>query len=178
MPAKTINLIPQSDFDQTPIGKILRWALTYGRYIIISTEIIVLLAFISRFSLDRKITDLNDEIEQKSAIIKANQGFERQFRNLQKRTNEIGTVLSNQQDIVGILNHFAQITPPGITFKNFSLSNGSITINALAQSENDMAVWIKELKTSPKLSDVSIGTISKSLVGGGEIDFTVNAKVR
>ena len=89
MPAKTINLLIHTDFDKTFLGKFLRWSLTYGRYIIICTEIIVLLAFIYRFSLDRKITDLNDEIEQKSAIIAANSNFEEQFRNLQFRTEQI-----------------------------------------------------------------------------------------
>ncbi|HCS79450.1 TPA: hypothetical protein DIV55_06990, partial [Patescibacteria group bacterium] len=68
-PAKPINLLTRKDFDASLVGRILRWSLIYGRYIIVSTEIIVLLAFIYRFSLDRQITDLNEEIEQKSAIV-------------------------------------------------------------------------------------------------------------
>ena len=75
MPAKqpTINLIGEEEMAHTPVGRIVAWAVTYGRYIMIGTEIIVLLAFISRFSLDRKLTDLNDEVSQKQAIIDANQ---------------------------------------------------------------------------------------------------------
>src|SRR3989344_3425468 len=67
-----INLIGEGDFSRTPIGRIVTWATTYGRYIMILTEIIVLLAFISRFSLDRKLTDLKEEITQKQAIIETN----------------------------------------------------------------------------------------------------------
>ena len=44
MPAKAINLLPERTFEKTIVGRILRWSLTYGRYIIISTEIIVLAA--------------------------------------------------------------------------------------------------------------------------------------
>ena len=67
MPAKPIeiNLLGQEDLKHTPQGRILNWALTYGRDIMIGTEIVVLLAFISRFSLDRKLTDLKEEISQK-----------------------------------------------------------------------------------------------------------------
>ena len=66
MPAKTVdvNLLEKDDFSESPIGRIVTWAITYGRYIMILTEIVVLLAFISRFSLDRKLTDLNEAIGQ------------------------------------------------------------------------------------------------------------------
>ena len=60
-----INLLGSQDLEHTPWGRIVAWATTYGRYIMITTEIIVLLAFISRFSLDRKNTDLTEEVTQK-----------------------------------------------------------------------------------------------------------------
>ena len=103
-PAKPINLLTRKDFDASVVGRILRWSLIYGRYIIVSTEIIVLLAFIYRFSLDRQITDLNEEIEQKSAIVIANQAFEKSFRNLQSRVDQIAGLFTDQ-DIVPQIVH-------------------------------------------------------------------------
>ena len=77
MPAnQNINLLGDSEMDHTPVGRIVNWAVTYGRYIMIGTEIVVLLAFISRFSLDRKLTDLKEEVGQKQEIIEANLPFE------------------------------------------------------------------------------------------------------
>ena len=78
MPADSIriNLLGQQDLEHTPWGRIVSWATTYGRYIMITTEIMVLLAFISRFSLDRKNTDLTEEVTQKQAILEANTSFE------------------------------------------------------------------------------------------------------
>ena len=70
-PNSNINLLKNSS-DQSPLDRITDWALTYGRYIMIGTEIVVLLAFISRFSLDRKLTDLKEEIGQKQQILLAN----------------------------------------------------------------------------------------------------------
>ena len=65
MPARkiTINLLGERKVGETPVERLLLWITTYGRYIMIGTEIVVLLAFISRFSLDRKITDLREKTE-------------------------------------------------------------------------------------------------------------------
>ena len=59
----SINLMPGRE---TSFGeKFLNWSLTFGRYIIIGTEIIVLVAFFSRFKLDRDFIDLHDQVKEK-----------------------------------------------------------------------------------------------------------------
>lgn len=178
MPAKNINLIPQKEFDQTPIGRILRWSLTYGRYIIVCTEIVVLLAFIYRFSLDRQITDLNEEIDQKSAIILANREFERQFRNLQKRTEYIGGLSGNQPVVVEILRHLERITPQGVQFTAYGFTEGKLTINATASTNTHLALFLNNLKSSEMLDSVNIVGLSKKGAGTSETAFQIQATVR
>jgi hypothetical protein len=53
-----VNLLPQDPFFETVFGRFLKWALSIGRYIVIFTELIVILSFASRFTLDRMVTDL------------------------------------------------------------------------------------------------------------------------
>lgn len=178
MPAKNINLIPQKDFDQTPIGRILRWSLTYGRYIIVCTEIVVLLAFIYRFSLDRQITDLNEEIDQKSAIILANREFERQFRNLQKRTEFIGGLATNQPVVVELLRHLESITPQGVQFNSYGFSEGTLTIGATASTNTHLALFLNNLKSSEMLGSVNIVSLTKKGAGTSETSFQLEATVR
>ena len=90
MPATiSINLLGQEDLSHTPGGRMVQWAMTYGRYIMILTEIVVLGAFVSRFSLDRKLTDLKEEITQKQAIIEANSELEQNIRTLQNQLERI-----------------------------------------------------------------------------------------
>lgn len=178
MPAKNINLLTRKDFDQTLLGKFLRWSLTYGRYIIICTEIIVLLAFIYRFSLDRKITDLEEDIQQKSAIITANQGFEQQFRNLQSRVDQISELDANQSTIVIILHHLESITPTGIVYKSFQFAEGKIVVNATAQTNSSLALFLYNLKKSTLLTNINIPSLSRSNASLGEIVFSVDAKIK
>lgn len=176
MPAKTINLLTQKEFDKSPLGRLLRWSLSYGRYIIVSTEIIVLLAFIYRFSLDRKITDLNDEIEQKSAIVEANLGFENRFRNLQKRVDQIAILFTNQDLVIQVLKHLEQITPTGIRYASFSFSDNLISINGTANTNTSLSFFITNLKSSPLLTNIDITSLSKK--SSTEITFMVDAQIK
>lgn len=178
MPAKNINLLGKVDFEKTPVGKFLRWSLTYGRYIIICTEIIVLLAFTYRFTLDRRITDLNEEIAQKSAIIEANQGFETQFRNLQSRVGQVGTLVTQPNVTYELLKHLEQITPPGVLFKMIGVADQRITIDATADTNASLALFVAKLKSSPLLTSVSIGTLSKTSTGTAIASFKVDAVIR
>ena len=65
----SVNLLTQDDFSSSPIGKVFLWALSVGRYIVVITELIVILSFLSRFKLDRDLTDVNEAIEKQKAII-------------------------------------------------------------------------------------------------------------
>ena len=105
MPAEIlINLIGQEDLSHTPQGRIVQWAMTYGRYIMILTEIVVLGAFISRFTLDRKLTDLKEEIAQKQAIIEANAELETQIRTAQTQIDQVKKLIDGQAQPKDTLN--------------------------------------------------------------------------
>lgn len=178
MPAKSINLLTQKDLDLTPVGRFLRWSLTYGRYIIVCTEIVVLLAFIWRFGLDRQITDLNEEIEQKQAIIQANQEFEMAFRNLQNRTEQVGSLFENQDLSVQVLKHLERITPLGVHFSAFSMNDRKVSITATATSNSNLSLFLSNLKSSEFLTDINITSLTKKTTGISETSFQIEAAVK
>lgn len=74
---KAINLLPQEAFAKTTLGRTLTWLLSTFRIIVISVEMVVVVAFLSRFWLDARITDLNDELKQKQAVITSLATFEK-----------------------------------------------------------------------------------------------------
>lgn len=178
MPAKNINLLPRQDFDRSPLGRILRWSLTYGRYIIICTEIIVLMAFIYRFSLDRKITDLNEEIDQKAAIVEANLTFEYQFRNLQARTRKIAELIAGQNTPSLIMKQLETITPKDIQFSKFSYNGETVTINASARSDPALSLFLNNLNQSPFFTNINVTSLSKIRDGTTITRFMLTANAR
>ena len=175
MPAQPINLLPRKDFDRTIFGKFLRWSLIYGRYIIVSTEIVVLLAFIARFSLDRTITDLNEEIDQKAAIVTANQGFEDRFRNLQNRTNYITHFFAKQDALQRLLTHLQVITPQGVRLTNLTLTDDTVSLDAVAQTSSSLASFLSNLKNSDTLTDISVANVTKKTAQTAETTIKIEA---
>jgi len=80
---KSINLLPQEEFEASTIGRVLKWATGTFRIIVIITEMVVMAAFLSRFWLDAQNSDLTDSIKIRSAQISAQGDLEKRFREIQ-----------------------------------------------------------------------------------------------
>ncbi len=177
MPAKTIrvNLIGQGDLEHTPWGRLITWATTYGRYIMITTEIVVLLAFISRFSLDRKLTDLKEEISQKQAIIEANFPFESEYREVQKKLEQVSQLLKQQRRPIDVLTVVHGLLPPDVYLSSFEVAKDTVTVNAVADTSTGFGQFLANAKASKEVRGVTLGNISKT--PGTGISFQLTASL-
>jgi len=122
----TINLAKKKG---TPsLDVFLSWAITGGRFIVILTETIALAAFLYRFSLDRQIVDLHDQISQKQKIVAAFATDEVLYRNLQDRLNQTETLtqgISNTPDLFSTIQSIAQKNV--LSVQLFTLSDKNLT---------------------------------------------------
>lgn len=172
-----INLLPGEEFGKKPLGKFLTWVLTYGRYIIIGTEIIVLLAFLSRFKFDRDLTDLHQSIAQKQAVILAASDLEQQVRALQNRLL-IAKKLEQQRDFPPrLLSTFEGLTPQDVTLTEFSLDTSKLTLTAVALSNNSFTTFLNNLSSSSYFGDISLDNVGKAKEGGG-IEFKISTALK
>lgn len=138
----------------------------------IGTEIIVLLAFISRFSLDRKLTDLKEEFTQKQDIIEANQGFEKDFRTLQDKLSKIKTLVSQPTNPLDALIIFQTLLPQGVYLRGFDLSKDVLSVNATAGSTGSFAQFMTNLQASKFFTGIEIGDIKRDPISGIQFSFT------
>jgi Tfp pilus assembly protein PilN len=168
----SVNLIGKEEMEHTPTGRIITWAVTYGRYIMIGTEIIVLLAFISRFSLDRKLTDLNDEVSQKQAIIDANIDFETQFRTLQDKITKIQTLLSAKPTVQNALNTVGAMLPTDVHLDELNITNEEVVGSVIANTTDGFSQMVANLQATNIFSRVEIGDIKRSPTSGIQFIFT------
>jgi len=175
MPAKTVdvNLLEKDDFSESPIGRIVTWAITYGRYIMILTEIVVLLAFISRFSLDRKLTDLNEAIGQKQAIIEANQPFEEEISKIQTQLARAKSLMSDQKKPIETLGTTKNILPIDVMLESLTITPEKISAQATAGSTRGFATLMNNLQATKEFMNVDIGEIKKLPTGVIQFQYTV-----
>ncbi len=173
--AVSINLLQRTDTEHTAVGRITTWAVTYGRYIMIGTEIVVLLAFIARFSLDRKLTDLKEEISQKQAILVANAGFEQDVRNIQDRLSKIKTLTDTQSKPADFLTFLVAGLPPDVSLATLDYSANKLIVDAVAGSSDGFSQFLTIFSAAPGVREIEIGDIKKQL--GRGIQFKVFATI-
>jgi len=176
-PNEDINLLPQEEWEKKPIGRLVKWTLTIGRYIVIATELIVITAFISRFKFDRDLSDLYEEIEIQQARIKSSEEFEKEFRLIQNRLKVIKELDKRKIDPSKILTSAADLIPLNVTLENlqFDRETGKLTFTGYSLSESGLAAFINNLKQSDYFNNIEI----ESIVKGSElqIDFKLNTSL-
>jgi Tfp pilus assembly protein PilN len=177
MPARDvrINLLGTQDLEHTPWGRLISWATTYGRYIMITTEIIVLLAFISRFSLDRKNTDLTEELTQKRAIVEANIGFEKDIKSLQANLTTAKSLLTDQAKPVELIQTIQTILPPDVYLRSLDIANNKLAISATAGTTAGFSQFLSNLQVTKDIQNVLLGDITRLPTTG--IEFELSADV-
>jgi Tfp pilus assembly protein PilN len=172
----TIEFIPQEDWEKTYFGKLLKWVLTAGRYIVIITELIVILAFLSRFKLDRDLTDLNEKVKQQQAIINASAQFEKEFRFLQKRLSTTEGLRKTQLETNQVLTELGGLTPVDVYLDNFAVAGKQVSLTATALSEAGLGTFLNNLKASPKFTKLTLSKVSSEIEKGVGISFELRSE--
>lgn len=169
---KSINLLPQEEFESSLAGRTLRWAMGTFRMIVIITEIVVMGAFLSRFWLDAKNSDLANSIKIKSAQIAAQAEVEKQFRSVQAKLDIAKEILKSNSlsQKIGLI---TSKLPNGLTLTGLSILDGSIQIKGNSQSEVEIMQFMTNLKADKSLKSVDLGQISSSETSGLSTVFTI-----
>jgi Tfp pilus assembly protein PilN len=177
MPAKKeVSLLPDAENPNSLGSRLLLWLTTVGRFIIVFTELIVISAFISRFWLDRKNSDLSETLRQQKAILESTADFEKEYSLLQQRLRVIKNFYSLRPDYSTKITSLTESTPPDILFNslNFDLDDKSnITANLLATALNNETIqrFINNLASNPDIAVVDVKNIEKKTK---ENKFSIN----
>lgn len=170
-----INLLPEEDLQEKALGKFLKWSLSFGRYIIVGTEIVVLMAFFSRFKLDRQLTDLHEEITQKEAIVTFNQAFEKQTRDIQKQLEEIENIEHHHEFSLKLLDFLGKNLPKEVTLKKLSFSQEKLSLSGISLSSSSFIDFLARIRDSEKFSQVVLQDLSQQ--GEEELEFKLTTNV-
>lgn len=181
MPAKKepkINLLPQEEFEASTLGRVLNWTLSSFRIIVILTEMVVMLAFLSRFWLDARLTDLNDVIKQKQAVISAQSDFENKFRLLQKKVGIFAAFQKTNQNGSVILSNISSFLPSDISLSTFNQQGSDIEITGTSSSERSIAQLISNLESDSSFNNVSLSSAGVNPDDQSLLVFTIKMSIQ
>lgn len=167
-----VNLLPSDDLEGRPGGKFLKWALSWGKRIVITVEAVVILAFLSRFWLDTTVADLTEQITQKKNVLDASANFEKKFRATQMRIDQAKKI-EKQVSLLSVLDKARALIPTTVTVSAIALTNSQVSLTGVAD-EQSLALLVSAFKKSADFTDLTVEKISK--VGqGATIDFSMKA---
>jgi Tfp pilus assembly protein PilN len=151
-----INLLPEAGFEVTSAGRVLSWILSTFRIIVIVTEIIVMIAFLSRFWLDAQNTDLNDEIEEKTAVLTASKNFEREFENTQDKLKIFSELTTSEGKYTQVLSTVTSYLPTDLFLSVLTFKENALEIEGYTSNEISIEQLMVNLSASGKFSEVGI----------------------
>lgn len=173
--SKAINLLPQEEFQQSVLGRTLYWATTTFRTIVIVTELVVIVAFLSRFWLDAKNADLNDIISQNQSVIASYQDFETDFRQVQQRI-KIFDGLEGSASLSSLITKTVNLLPEDVKLVSISQVENSLQIKAASASERSVVQFITNLSADPTFKEVKVTGAGASSENPAILVFTLETK--
>lgn len=173
-----INLLPQDPFFKTSLGRTMSWSINVGRYIVIFTQIVVIISFTSRFVLDRRITDLNKSIYQKQLMVESQSQFESEFRLAQAKIKSFQEI-EQQSNLVEVFPLLQKVVPYDFRLKILKIQPGVVSGEGLAISNQALNLFISNLQLSPNFEDIVVNRIETAdeKVEGFAVNFSVKFKL-
>lgn len=170
---KAINLLPKDPFESSGVGFILSWALAFGKWAVIFTQLVVMMAFLWRFSLDRKLTNLRRDIDQQKAVIASNAELETKFVLLQKRVNFVKPAIALQKKQVETLELIQNLTPSDVWYERLAVTETGVTMTAYSASLSGFSRLLTAFQRRPEFKSVSVGTIEDGGASGAQLRFDI-----
>jgi hypothetical protein len=177
---KELSLLPDSENPNSFGAKAIKWLTTVGRWVIVFTELIVVSAFISRFWLDRKNSDVSETIRQQQAILESTQSFEKEFNSFQQRLEFIADFYKNDPQYNQKITALVNSTPKDLIYQTLLVKKDkdtkkvSATASLTAFNETSIITFINNLTLNPNIETIKINQIEKKQQ---ENNYSINISV-
>lgn len=163
-----INLLFKEGFEHSMTGRVLSWAVSAGRAIVVLTEVIVIAVFLSRFWLDRTLTNLNEDNDKKKAQVELSKSFEADFRDVQTRLVSYKAIASRNFTVSNVVEEVGQYLPEDIVLTSVNVNEETIELKGRAFTDGGLAILLKAIGDSKKYASVGLVDIT---VTSGEASF-------
>lgn len=160
----SLNLLHPKEAPTKLPEKFLKWLISYGRFIVIFVEIIVVAAFLGRFKLDADLDDLKRKINLDLPYVEGLAADEALIKQTQNKIAIIDkTYLSAdkwQETVVDL----SVLIPQSIQFISLSLEEkdeGSVSfkINGVTVSNSDLGVFLNNLRKQENFREINLASI-------------------
>lgn len=170
-----LNLLPADRFEYSKLGRFLKWALSAGRYVVVFTELIVIIAFISRFWFDRQLTDLREQRVQKSTIVTSFKDTQNKFEQTRTMLNLIKSTWDSEGKIADRLSEIQNLTPAEVKYQSILISSQSASLTGFAPDSKSFSsiLTLFQFDQNSPFKNVTVKQFGLAEDNSSGFDFTL-----
>ena len=160
-----LNLLHPKESPLKLPERFLKWLISYGRFIVIFVEIIVVAAFLTRFKLDADLDNLKNQINRDLPYIEGKSADEALIKQAQTKLALIDKIYLNdekwQETIVEISSQIpASIVFTGLTLEEKDEKAVNFRVNGTTPSNSDLGIFLNNLRALDNFSEINLSSIS------------------
>lgn len=180
-PHINLNLLYPQGSAQRIYAKFFKWLISYGRFIVVVVEVVVLVCFGMRFKLDNDLGNLTEEVNNKAIEIEGSEGTEIKALHLQQRLKIVKDAFAFSTIQSKVLTKIARSTPVSSKLSNVSFDideekQGWIVFKLTAQtvSSLDISGFLYALRNN-KSKEIALTTVKLTNVSfdQGNLVYTI-----
>lgn len=162
MPYK-INLLPPNEHNIA--DKMVYFAFHYLRYILVITQLVVIIVFFYRFKVDQDIIDLKDSLKQKQEVIHAVEPLLNEVAKINGKIANAKSVITKQDQFNEIYTYFVTKAPDDVEFTNIHVDLQSVDCEGVTDSVTSVKMFYEDLLQEKRFSSVELLNIQKAEQG-------------
>ncbi|OGY26614.1 MAG: hypothetical protein A2Z24_02225 [Candidatus Woykebacteria bacterium RBG_16_44_10] len=173
-----INLMPSPGPSGTA-GEVVRWILTIGRYLIIVTEIVALIIFFVGIKLSADKNDLKEQVENLKTSVSSdsNVAFEKEFREIQQKINEIKKQKTTHFPSNVVVAEFLKMLPQGMTLGSLEVKEDEVVFSGSFTSPSELQTLVAVFSESEKITGLDISDLNSPSEKNPLYTFTATANI-
>jgi type IV pilus assembly protein PilN len=129
-------------------------------------------------ALTARVAQTNEEIQRLDKIIGEVNKFTSTKKALEAKLNVINELRAKRLGPVQAMDDLSQRIPSKVWVTKFAEVEQQVSLEGVAETEEDVALFLAELERSQYFSDVQLGVIEKSEKEQNRNRFTLNCKVK
>ncbi|GEM_PF-4537230 len=170
----SINLLTASIEPQGRWDRIYSWTKNTAKYIVIATELVVLLAIGVRFLLDGQIRDLDKEIVSQKAILDGRRDEDIEVRRFSLALDSITRLERTDYTLTEYYKKILDLIPTSVSIKTLNVEITQVTIAGTVSSYDQLLVLENNVRNAEFIINETFTTNQQP----SSISFTANFKIK
>ncbi|MBI3620023.1 hypothetical protein HY214_02665 [Candidatus Roizmanbacteria bacterium] len=137
------------------------FAMNYLRYILVITQIVVIMVFLYKLKVDQEIIDLQDAVNQKKEIVEIAQPLVSQAKEVDFKLTQIKAVITTQDKILKSLSYLLATFPKDFFLDTLTQENGDILMKGHTTNAPLINVYLNKVQKEKKFISATLDSIQR-----------------